>query len=157
MKFIFFVLLMYIMTTAGFAQEPHSNMSKRPKHIQKKMEDLEKIKLIEVIQADEETMLRFFSRRKDFQYQTKKLEDSRDEKLNELSDLIENDSNSDELKKRIGEIQAIDSDLSQVRSKYITSLTEILNFKQVAKVLIFERNFREELRAMILKERKRRN
>lgn len=154
MKFLSLIIVLCLLVPAGFAQE-HKAM--RPRHIQKKMEELEKIKLLEVLQADEETTVRFFSRRKEHTDKMKALEDSRDEKLNQLAKLVENDVNNEELKRKISEIQGIDQELAQARQKYIGSLQEILNFQQIAKVLLFERNFREELREIILKERKRRN
>lgn len=154
MKFVTFIMLICIIVPAGFAQDG-------PRHknpvIHKKMEELEKIKLIEVLEADEETLVRFFSRRKDFLDKTNSLEQSREQKVENLEKLLENSANDDELKKQISQIETIENALGQQRAKYIASLSEILNFQQVAKVLIFERNFRKELRAMILKERKRRN
>jgi len=157
MKFLALVLIGCLFVPEILAQEGLHADKKPPRHIQKKMDELEKLKLIEVLDTDEETTVRFFSRRKDFMDKVRKLEETKNERLDNLSKLLNNEAGNDELKKEIAEIQNIESDLAQLRSKYITSLSDILNFQQVAKVLIFERNFREELRTMILKERKRRN
>jgi len=68
-----------------------------------KMKDLEKAKLIEALNMDEETTLKFFARRNAHMEQMEGLRKKEDEQLDKIDELIKNssDQNDPQLKKMI--------------------------------------------------------
>lgn len=120
----------------------------------KRIEELEKLKLLESLDLDEKTMLQFFSRRKDFNENLQKLENEKNEKLDQISDMIKRDVKDQEYKRVISDIINIEDRVRKAKEDYITSLDGLLTNEQIAKVLLFDRNFRKEIKEIILKHRK---
>ena len=116
-----------------------------------RISELEKIKLIEELQLDEETTLRFFSRRSSHQGIQKQIAFKRDSLLTLLSQKIEKDDNKIDYQKEIDEILNIDKELLDERVRFFKSLDDILSYKQIAELLIFEKKFRSEIRKQILR------
>ena len=120
-----------------------------------KIEQLEKIKLIEVLQLDEETTLKFFSRRNLHQQSQKHIILQRDSILTKLADQF-NSENKTDYKIGIEKILKIDKELLDDREKFLRSLNDLLSAEQIAKLLVFEIRFRSEIRKQILIEGKQR-
>ncbi len=116
-----------------------------------KISELEKIKLIEELQLDEETTLRFFSRRNLHQETQKKIKSKRDSMLTILNRKIEKDDNKINYQNEIDEILFIDKKLLDERVKFFNSLSDIFSNKQIAQLLVFEKKFRSEIRKQILR------
>lgn len=116
-----------------------------------KISELEKIKLIEELQLDEETTLRFFSRRNLHQETQKKIKSKRDSMLTILNRKIEKDDNKINYQNEIDEILFVDKKLLDERVKFFNSLSDIFSNKQIAQLLVFEKRFRSEIRKQILR------
>jgi len=71
--------------------------------------------------------------------------------LDQISDLTKkNDGkNDDELKKMIDQYQDLENKILKKRQEFYNSLNDILTYKQIAKVLLFERKFKDEIRAAL--------
>ncbi|KAB2909976.1 MAG: hypothetical protein LC102_09705 [Ignavibacteriales bacterium] len=118
----------------------------------RRLEQLEKVKLIEYLNLDEETMVRLLTRREEH----RKTMDKRSEQADSLVDLLEKltkenkngDKNSD-LNAGIKKFTDFVAESRGMEMKFLTSLTEILTPEQLAKYIIFERNFRKELRELL--------
>jgi len=121
-----------------------------------KFEQLEKIKLIEALGMNEETTLRFFARRSEHQKQQQEIQDKIDKKIEDLDVIFKSGrvATIDEIKSDINEITSFQSQLEKNRVEFINSLSDILSYEQIAKLLIFERKFRDEIRRLIIKDRK---
>jgi hypothetical protein len=120
-----------------------------------KMKDLEKAKLIEALDMDEETTLKFFSRRNAHMEKMegfRKQEDDQIEKINELAESTDN-PNDPQLKKMIDDYLKIRNDMDEERRTFINSLNDILTYKQIARLVAFEPRFRDEIRKIILEKR----
>jgi hypothetical protein len=153
MKKIFLVIIIFASICGYSYGQKHEPRFGPPEEVQKKIEELEKIKLMEVLNLKEDVMLKFFTRRKNYQDKFRQLEEEKDSKIDELQKAI--DSEDDQaLKKRIDEMNSLDKNITQNRVDFINSLGDILNEQQIAKVVVFDRNFRRELRDMILKHRR---
>lgn len=116
-----------------------------------RISELEKIKLIEELQLDEETTLRFFSRRNLHQETQKKIGSKRDSMLFILNQEIKEDDTKIDYQKDIDKILSIDNKLLDERIKFFRSLSDILSYKQIAQLMVFEKKFRSEIRKQILK------
>lgn len=148
-KLILIIIMAATLTT--FAQIHRQ----RGKDAMAKIEELEKVKLIEVLNMDEQTTLKFFARRTEHMNKIKELNTKSDELLEKISDSLknENDKNSTELKKMIADYLTLGNAVSNERINFINSLNDILSYRQISKLLVFEKRFREELRGILFKQR----
>lgn len=127
----------------------------RDEHMRERMAELEKIKLIEVMEMDEETTLRFFSRRAEFQKEHEKMR----QELHSKIDLLEVTLKSarlvtdDELYSMINEVADIKLALEKQRIEFVSSLKDILSLNQIARYVVFEKRFKDEIRRIILHDR----
>jgi hypothetical protein len=152
MKTFITILFAFIVVFPGFAQD---NGPQRNRIGQGKIEELEKIKLIDVLQMNEETTLKFFARRNEYQNKVRDLMASANDQLGKISDYIKKngDKNTVELKKMINEYLSYNESIASERTKFINSLSDILSYEQISKLLVFEKHFREELRKLLFKSR----
>ncbi|MDO8549537.1 MAG: hypothetical protein Q7S39_05210 [Ignavibacteria bacterium] len=122
-----------------------------------KIEALEKIKLLEVLNLDEDTAIKFFTRRNEHQQKMKELFDELDSKRDKIKDKISSakDDNDPELKKLTDSYFSTQQKLEQEKKRFFDSLSDILTYKQIAELTLFERRFREEIRDMLFMKKKR--
>lgn len=123
----------------------------------KKIDELEKVKLIETLGMDEQTTLKFFARRTKYREEQSQMIQNIMALLDHISDLTKkNDAkNDEEIKKTIDQYQDAEDRLLKKRQEFYNSLSDILSYKQIGKVLVFERKFREEIRAALMQERRK--
>ncbi|MBZ0198441.1 MAG: hypothetical protein K8H86_01135, partial [Ignavibacteriaceae bacterium] len=120
-----------------------------------KIEQLEKLRLIEILNLDEETSIRFFTRHSEFKKVTEDYHTRLDNQIKVLDELIKNgnQSSSAEYKKQINEYWKTESELVNERKKFYDSLSNLLTDEQIAKLIVFERHFRDEIRHILMKNR----
>jgi len=153
MKVMTFVILASLFfSTILFAQKGKW----QDEELRAKFENLEKIKLIETLQMDEETTLRFFARQSEHKTQQEQIQDKIRTNTDNLEDLLQSEKTvtAEELKSKINEINNLQLQLEKNRVEFINSLSDILSYKQVAQLIIFEKRFRNEVRKMIMRDRK---
>jgi hypothetical protein len=124
----------------------------------KKIEELEKLRLIDVLNMDEQTTLRFFARRDKFKDGVKNLYGKEDKILDKMFTIINSDSSSKgdgELKKLVSQYLDTESQITQSRANFVNSLNDILSEDQIAKYLVFEKKFKDEIRNLLFRERLR--
>lgn len=148
--FLFFLIVItsQITFSQGFMQDG------RPPFLGGKIEELEKIKLIETLQLDEETMLKFFSRRKAHQENMREIMQEKDSLILQLENKIKNGNEAD-YQGDIDNFIKTDEKLMMERSNFIRSLNEIFTEKEIAELIVFEKRFRSEIRKEIIKQGKR--
>ena len=112
--------------------------------------------LIEYLDMDEETTLRFFARRTEHRKKVEEQQTELEKKIDELDDLMKSDRImlEGDLKARIDEILQIQAEFHNERVNFISSLNDILTYTQIANLLVFERKFKDEVRRLLFKERK---
>ncbi|MGE5805501.1 MAG: hypothetical protein ACM34M_06885 [Ignavibacteria bacterium] len=79
-----------------------------------------------------------------------------DDLIEELNDLAQSTdiSGDPQLKKMIDETFKIRYEMDEERKTFINSLSDILTYKQVAKLIAFEPRFKKEIREILFKERR---
>lgn len=150
------LLLISILSTEIFSQQHH--MGNRRGNPRERIDQLEKIKLIEELNMSEEVSVKFFARRNEFREKEKKLH----ERIDSLSRLIRDKSvNQDvqtsdaEWKKIIEEFISVEKMTRKNKINFVSSLQNLLTPKQMAQFLAFERKFREEVQDIILRGRQK--
>ncbi|MCE1189023.1 MAG: hypothetical protein LWX56_07765 [Ignavibacteria bacterium] len=151
MKKLQLFVLVYVFILAGsystiIAQDrPHNGNLK-------KLDQLEKVKIIEELNLDESTSAKFFIRFKDFKLRQRKLNTELDSLAIEIENQLNQKGSPVVLKKLIGEYQRTESAFHKSRTDFVNGVSDILSTEQVAKLLVFERKFRKELQKMMLEQ-----
>jgi Spy/CpxP family protein refolding chaperone len=150
MKNIFFVFLIFLIVTPAIAQEHRDR-----RMMDNKIEQLEKVKLIEALNLTEDQSIRFFARRNEHRKEIEKLEMRTEEILRDLENLTEdsNDRNVAEQKRLLNEFLDIRIQIENKRKQFILSLSDILSPEQVSKLVVFEKKFRDEIRKILMKRK----
>ena len=151
MKTKLFLLLIIAISFSTFAQMGQH----RRRNGMTKIEELEKVKLIESLNMDEQTTLKFFARRTEHMNKMKKLVRKSDDLLDRISDLTKKDDekNSAKLKIMISDYLSGSEAMVKEKENFINSLNDILSYEQISKLLVFEKRFREELKGILFRQR----
>ena len=152
-KLIITLLAIILLTSISFPQK----MDERGMKHRGKLEQLEKIKLIEALDLDEETSIRFFSRRNESRKEIQELEIRTDDIISELEKSFNNgDKSKDDLQKRLtSDLLKTRESIETKRNQFINSLNDILTTEQIAKLIVFEKKFRDEIRNVLLNKERR--
>ena len=120
-----------------------------------RLAELEKIKLIETLQMDEETTLRFFARRSEHMQDQRKVMKERKELLQELEIKFKNEEKltDEEYQAKLDKLIQSEQIMLENRTKFFNSLTDILNYEQIAKLAVFEFSFMKEVRKVMRRGR----
>ena len=148
MKNLLLIVIISFTTISTFAQ--HFPPDDRRGKMRERLEQLEKLRLFEVLDLDEETSVKFFHRQNEHRENMSKIMNKRMNLINQLHDEInKSEMTSNEYKTQIYKILDIEKELSVEKKRFVDSLWDILTPEQVAKVVTFEPRFRDELRDMI--------
>ena len=153
MKNLFITLLTVILLTSiSFPQQ----MKEKGMKNREKLEQLEKIKLIEALDLDEETSIRFFARRNDSKKEIQELEMKAQDIISELEKSFnsENKNQSENQKQLISEMLKTRESIELKRNQFINSINDILTVEQIGKLIVFEKNFRDEIRQVLFDKKR---
>jgi len=120
-----------------------------------KIEQLEKIKIIEELDFDEETAIRFFVRRNKHRENQKDLIEKRDLFYKDLADEVDSEDEG-KLKSKVDKIFQIENEMLNNRKEFLYSLNDFLTEKEIAQLILFEFNFRKEVRSQFMKQGRKR-
>jgi len=153
MKNLFITLLTVILLTSiSFPQQ----MKEKGMKNREKLEQLEKIKLIEALDLDEETSIRFFARRNDSKKEIQDLEMKAEDIISELEKSFnsENKNQSENQKQLISEMLKTRESIELKRNQFISSIYDILTVEQIGKLIVFEKKFRDEIRQVLFDKKR---
>ena len=153
MKNLFITLLTVILLTSiSFPQQ----MKEKGMKNREKLEQLEKIKLIEALDLDEETSIRFFARRNDSKKEIQELEMKAEDLISELEKSFnsENKNQSENQKQLISELLKTREAIELKRNQFINSINDILTVEQIGKLIVFEKKFRDEIRQVLFDKKR---
>lgn len=146
--FIVIVLLVPVV-----AQENHSHNYFEMGR--KKIERLEKVKLIEELNLTEESAIKLLVRRKNLYTKTFSYQAEKDSIRAILKTVI--GKNNDQIIHLIEKSYKLEKDMIEEREKFLFGLKDILSVEQIGKYVIFEHNFREEIRKMFIPNNEKRS
>ncbi len=153
MKNLFITLLtVVLLTSISFPQQ----MKEKGMKNREKLEQLEKIKLIEALDLDEETSIRFFARRNGSKKEIQELEMKAEDIISELEKSFnsENKNQSENQKQLISEMLKTRESIELKRNQFINSINDILTVEQIGKLIVFEKNFRDEIRQVLFDKKR---
>ena len=154
MKFI--SLLIFLITIGPQltdAQPKHNRLFGPPD----KIKELEKVKLLEVLDMDEETTLKFFTRRNEHLKKMEELNKSCDDELSKIEEKIKSSENENdpEFIKLVDDYLAEQDKFNAERRVFLNSVKDILTPIQLAKLVVFEQRFREEIREILYRDKRK--
>jgi arginine deiminase len=148
-KFFFFTVLIVASSSVFQAQEKNWDHHDKPL---KKIEEWEKIKLIEILNMNEDLSVRFFARRNEHQKKMRELIDKRDQAVQQLEKEVKEGGKSSEkaYQEQVNNLISSEHKFLKERESYYKSLNDLLSAEQIAKLYIFEVKFRRELREKLM-------
>jgi uncharacterized protein YPO0396 len=150
-SFIFLTIMVLILSSSFLFSQPEKTKDKK---VREKMNKLEKIKLMEEMDLNEETAIRFFARRNEHHDRVRAIEDELDASVRNLEALITNkNSKENEIKTEISNFTRLQRRKAEEIDSFINSLNDILTTEQIATLIVFEKKFRDEIRTLIVKGR----
>lgn len=141
-------ILLFFMTGILVAQRP----GKENRRAIEKIEQLERAKLIDVLNLNEENSVRFFARRKEFRDKQRELFQSREVLSKEIeAKLISGiDENEKSLKDDLNNLLSIDEKIVKEKQVFYKNLSDILTPKQILKLAVFDQRFMREIREILM-------
>ena len=114
-----------------------------------RIEQFKKLRMMEILDLDEQTSIKFFARYNKNLEIMKMLRQKQVKALGRIQDLRKGKASDSEFGSVISELQALDEQINQAKSKYINELKDVLTNKQLAEYLVFELRFQQNLRDLI--------
>ena len=161
MKKLFFVIaLLFTFAVSVIAQDiGREEGTHRRRAPMKKIEELEKIKLLDVLNLDEATSVKLFTRRNQDRTKIWDYEDKINNVLQNIESEVKkgNDKDVSKIQKLNEDFCNLSMEVEKEKLSFLRSLSDILNPEQIGKYIVFERKFRDEIRNLLMKERFKRN
>jgi hypothetical protein len=129
-----------------FAQD---NLNPPPGKAFERIEQYKKIRLMEVLNLDEQTSIKFFARYNKNQELLRDLRKKQVEALGQVQALRKTKAADDEFEKIISELLSLEKELNEAKAKYVDELRQVLSSKQLAEYLVFETRFQQNLRDLL--------
>ena len=159
LKYSFMILLSLSFSQAaaqpGSGPGPWEGKGPRREEMRKRIETIKIWQLTDEVGLTSEQSERFFPIYNKHQDDHRKLEDEKLSILRDLESLSEKSDVSDnEIKKTIDQLTEIDSKMIILRKEFLNEVSGVLSIKQVAKLLVFEEQFRRRIQDHIRKIRR---
>lgn len=149
MKLNLAIILFLIFNIALLAQEKRQHRERENRKGRELFEQVEKFKLIETLNMDEETAIKFFARRNSIMSQHKETIDKRDSLILFIDDYLISDKKNiseKESKKIIDELLNYENKIFNDRSNFMNSLDDILTPEQQLQFIVFEFKFKKHIK-----------
>lgn len=114
-----------------------------------RVEQFKKIRLMEVLKLDEDESVRFFNRYNKFEEEIRGLERERNKIIDDVDSLVKQGREDEAYQKDFDELIALGQKVANTRTRFYNEIRGILTPQQVAKLIVFERDFGRELREII--------
>ena len=149
MSKLMILMIILLSSTPLFSQSKHSE---RERPFSKRFEELEKLKLIETLNLEEEIVVKFFARRNKLKNEIAELHHEKEKTISLLEDLINDKKAGLDFSSLLNKINENELKQFEVRDKFISSLPDILTQEQIAKYVVFERNFRKDVKNLLIEK-----
>jgi hypothetical protein len=128
----------------------------RGKQALERVQQLRKVRMIELLNLSEEQSVRFFARLNQHENEREALLQAKTSALDKIERLVHNKANQDQFDEIFPELMSLDEKLAGLDKNFFKSLQDIFSPSQQAKFLLFDRQFERELRESIREVYRRR-
>jgi Spy/CpxP family protein refolding chaperone len=146
--------------TVTLSAQPQEEMKGRFGRPMERLDRYKKIRMVEVLNLDEETGVKLVSRYTKHRERMKEIESDRADLVEKLETMTQSGTSEAEYQRVFNEIYEIEKKISEARKKFLDELKEFLTSKQIAQYMVFERDFMKDVRNVVKdvqKERLRRD
>ncbi len=122
-----------------------------------KIDQYEKANLIDALQMDEKTSTKFFTKRREFKEKQRAAIEQIERLIEELRGVLNSNSQDkdiNKIKKYNDELLRLEIQMHKLRTDYRFSLGEILTPEQIGKYIIFEKDFRKDIRDAVINQKR---
>jgi hypothetical protein len=142
---VILLIVLFIFSENAFSQRRRSpEMGKGPRP--ERLEQLKKMRLIEVLKLSEEEAVRFFARQSAHEDKVMEMMKQRNDILDDLQNKIHDKAEPAVIDKLTDQVLNIDQQIFQERQRFQGEQRKSLTPEQFAKFLAFERNFGRQVR-----------
>jgi len=121
----------------------------------RRVEEYEKVKLIEALNLDETKSIQFFTKRRAFREKQRNLNDQLDSLTDKLKSITTGSQDKDKLKDVVNQYINTEKQMHTLKNNYMTDIKSILTDEEIARLIVFERDFRQDIQQMIMKRNRR--
>jgi Spy/CpxP family protein refolding chaperone len=114
-----------------------------------RVEQFKKIRLMEVLNLDEQSSIKFFARYNKYQESLRELRKKQVQALGRMQELRKSKAADSEYDKMVDELLSLERQINEAKSKYVEELKGTLTSKQLAEYLVFEARFQQNLRDLV--------
>ena len=132
-----------------FGQDYHK---KGERQFFNKYEQLEKIKLLEILNLDEETAIKFFARMNEHKNTQMNLLEAKKKYLDKIEQLLDTNKPGNEFREIVEEINGIEIKLIKQKVDFFESIRDLLSDEQVAKLILFDYKFKKDIRDLLIEK-----
>lgn len=125
-------------------------------HGRQRIEQLRQLKMIEALDLDEEQALKLTVRDKEYKKKEKEMFSQRRDLLGKLREGLKEEASDEQLLQILDRIRTLHVAMADAKHEHLLSLNDFLSTQQIAKMLLFEQRFNEELRRLLSKRGSRR-
>jgi Spy/CpxP family protein refolding chaperone len=122
-----------------------------------RIEHLKKVRLIEMLELNEDQSVRFFARFNEHENTKRNLTKEKDEALDKIDRLVRNHGDEKEFERVFAEFETVSRKIGDEKLRFFNSVSDILSPEQRGKLLLFERRFEQELREALREGQRRRH
>ncbi len=120
-----------------------------------RIEQWKKVRMIEMLDLNEEQSVRFFARMNEHEKLERALRQERGEILDRLERMVRGGAEESDYAKAFAQVRDVDTRMEGERRQFFDGLKDILSTKQRAQLMLFERRFDSELRQAMRELRRR--
>jgi hypothetical protein len=113
-----------------------------------RVEQFKKIRLMEVLNLDEQSSIKFFARYNKYQELLRDLRKQQVQALGRVQQLRKSNAADAEYGKMVDELLSVEGQINDAKSKYVEELKPVLTSKQLVEYLVFEARFQQNLREL---------
>ncbi|MBK8945657.1 MAG: hypothetical protein IPM32_10370 [Ignavibacteriae bacterium] len=152
MKSKYFIVVLFFVGNI-FAQE----MGKPPfDPPNKKYEQLEQLKLLEILDLEEDIAVKFVTRRNKSRDRVFEIMKSFDSDLDKMEKNLRNEKGDKNYSDFIEKCINYENKITEEKNNFIKSLDDILTEEQIVKIILFERKFKKDVRDILLEKGRKR-
>jgi hypothetical protein len=145
---IFYAVLVFAALPLAAQDGPDDEEGRR------RVEDLRRVKLIEALDLNEEQSVRLLAREKDFREKERQAQERRKTLFKTLEGKIDEKASDEVLREHILKLHESGLEMQNLRRDYLFSLGDILTMQQIARMVVFEQRFMQEVRSLIQRYRR---
>lgn len=148
------VLVLFLFGSSAAVAQWESNPMRGP--AAERVEQFKKIRLMEALNLDEETSIRFFARYNKHQEAMQQIRRRQIELLQQIQAFRKSNAADEEYGKVLQEMRSLEEKSSEAKLKYFDELGGVLTKKQLAEYIAFEVRFQQNLREILRDIQKKR-